>query len=141
MLAKAFDERLQRGIVLRLQDYNLPSGQKRDKFFLVLNRDCAAPVIHHFLTTSKVSKFQALPWGRSEGVPIPAGTYPKMPLETMIDCHDRLPPLDREALMDAYCDGACDIVGELDAMRLGQVDLIITKSRIIPPATKRLILP
>lgn len=141
LLVQAFDAELRRGVILRLEDYPLPSGVSRDKYFIVLNRDCAFQDLYHFLATSKVEKFRALPWGTREGVLIPAGLLANMPLDTIIDCHSLLSPLRRDDVRDMYCENRCRIVGIPPSGILTAIDRIIVESRSIPPAIKRLILP
>ncbi|MEK7474421.1 MAG: hypothetical protein AAB152_02200 [Candidatus Coatesbacteria bacterium] len=135
-----FDEKLQRGAVLRIEDYPfLSEPVRRPKFFVVLNRDCAQPEIYHFLTTSKAAKYKTLSF-HSFGVSIPAGVVDCLTAEeTIVDCFRLMPTFRRAFLLEQLCAKGISIYQPLPAAFMEQIDNIIRRSRTISPTLKALI--
>ena len=139
LLQPLFDERLQRGMVFRLKDYPLPAG-KKDKYFVVLNIDGTDRLIHHALTTSRVTRWQKLSFSRF-GLLVPAGRLKTFSMDTIVDCFSLQAPLEREFLFAEYCLGNLVAAEQLPSDLMMAVDTLLKDSPRIPKGDKDKILP
>jgi len=112
----------------------------KNKFLVILNRDCSQPDIYYFLTTSQTKFYESHRKLRNYFIFIPKNTVPFFLLTTLIDC--RYPYLLKRAkLRKKYGDRELSFKGILPEQLMNKVIRVVRGSSLISPKIKKLILP
>lgn len=134
---KSFDRQICQGVVIYY--VNLPLATEiKNKFLLVLNRDCKQPNIYCFLTTSQRRFYRGKL--KKEFVFIPKNAVTFFPRATLVDCRKPY-PLDRETLKKKYGSKEAIFKGILPEPFMKAVFKAVRHSKSITRRTKKLILP
>lgn len=139
LIDEAFDKNICQGTVIYYVKLPL-TVEVKNKFLVLLNRDCSQPDIYYFLSTSQTKFYESHRKLRNFFVFIPKNTVPFFPLVTLIDC--RNPYLvSRNKLREKYGNHELNFKGILPAQFMNEVIRIVRKSPLISRKIKKLILP
>lgn len=139
-LKKLFFARLKRGCVVRVPVHFHETGDTKEKFLVLLNLDHGAvDPLFFFVTSSKLAFFERNPALQADAVFIEPGTLKFFPLRTVINCREihSFPKGDIEELAGQR---RIEVVGDLSAAIVEQIDRIVAVSKLISPADKQRIL-
>ena len=134
---KSFDAQICQGIVIHYMNLPLVTEIK-NKFLLVLNRDCNQPNIYCFLTTSQMRFYCGKL--KKEFVFIPKNAVTFFRRVTLVDCRERY-RLDRETLKKKYESKEAIFKGILPEPFMKAVFETVRHSKLITRRIKKLILP
>ncbi len=140
-LKKLFFVRLKRGCVVKAPVHFHGTGDTKEKFLVLLNRDHGAmDPLFFFVTSSKLAFFERNLTMKADAVFIEPGTLQFFPLRTVINCREvhAFPKVDVEELAGQR---RIEVVGDLPQAMVAQIDRIITASKLISVADKKRILP
>ena len=139
LIDEAFDKNICQGAVIYYVKLCL-AVETKNKFLVLLNRECSQPDIYYFLTTSQTKFYKFHRKLRNYFVFIPKNTVPFFPLATLIDC--RYPYLlSRNKLRKKYGNHELSFKGILPEQFMDEVVRIVRNSPLIPLKIKKLILP
>ena len=133
---ETFEREFIRGAILSTQMV-FESGERKQKFIIVLNKPPVDSESLFFLTTSQTAFYDKHP--QVDHVRISVGGVPCFPLETVIDCRE-VYQLPRPDLKERYRQGILKFAGNLPAEIMGRIDQIVAASRFISPRHKKIIL-
>lgn len=133
---QVFEKEFVRGGVL-ITEMRFPSGTRKLKYIVVLNKNPADSPIVLFLTTSQTDYYDRFP--HVDHIRIKPNMLSFFPKETILDCREVF-AIDREDLKRRYREAALKFVGVLPQEYLDQVDKIVAASRTIAIRYKKQIL-
>ena len=131
-----FEKEFVRGGVL-ITEMRFPSGARKLKYIVVLNKNPAESPTLLFLTTSQTDYYDRFP--HVDHIRIQQNVVPFFPKETVLDCREVF-AMDRADLKRRYREAALKFVGVLPQEYMDQVDKVVAASRTIAIRYKKQIL-
>ena len=122
-----FEKEFVRGGVL-ITEMRFPSGARKLKYIVVLNKNPADSPTLLFLTTSQTDYYDRFPY--VDHIRIQSNMLSFFPKETILDCREVF-VLDREDLKRRYREAAPKFVGALPQEYMDRIDKIVVASRTI----------
>ena len=138
LVDEAFDRQIRQGTVLYYVQLPLKTETK-NKFLVILNRDCSSSEIYYFLTTSQTKFYLSNRKLRKYFVFVPENTVSFFSLPTLIDAR-RAEWISRDKLREKYGNRELEFKGMLPELFIAKISDIVKTSRLIPKRTKKLVL-
>ena len=135
---QAFEGLFKRGNVFYRREVQINRFERKNKYLILLNKDCKLPTSFFFLTTSDIESYKQDPNVLSGVVEVNVSNI--FPKPTIINCR-QVRQFQREDLLNDYKAKKLLYKGELPAHIINLVDDVIRKSRIISSEKKQQILP
>jgi len=135
----AFDAKFKKGMVAKVEGFVFADGTTRDKYIVVLNRDASASQAIFFLTTSKTEFYKTNTIAQTNAVVVPPGKVSFFPLETVVNCREAH-SMKRVDMKKKFGDHQLTFKGHLPDDVLLQIEAVVSKSILIPPAITKMIL-
>lgn len=137
LLDGSFDEQIRQGTVVYYVGYQFDTEIK-NKFLILLNRDCSQSEIYYFLTTSQTKFYKSTRRFKEYFVFVPENTVSFFSRPTLIDCrHPEL--VSRNKLREKYGNRELRFKGMLPEPFMTKVVNIVKASSLIAERTKELI--
>ena len=133
---RVFEKEFVRGGVL-ITEMQFPSGTRKLKYLVVLNKNPTDLPTLLFLTTSQTDYFDRFP--HVDHIRIKPNVLSFFPKETILDCREVF-AMGREDLKRRYREAALKFAGVLPQEYMDQVDKIVAASRTIAIRYKKQIL-
>ncbi len=138
LVNEAFDRQIRQGTVLYYVQLPLKTETK-NKFLVLLNRDCSCSEIYYFLTTSQTKFYVSNRKLRKYFVFVAENAVSFFPLPTLIDCR-YAESISRDKLREKYGNRELEFKGMLPEPFITKITDIVKTSRLIPKRTKKLVL-
>lgn len=133
---QVFEKEFARGAVL-ITEMQFPSGTRRLKYIVVLNKNPADSATLLFLTTSQTDYYRRFP--HVDHILIQPNTLAFFPKETVLDCREVF-SMERKDLKKRYQEAALKFVGTLPRDYMDRIDRLVASSRLISRRHKKMIL-
>ena len=133
---QVFEKEFARGVVL-ITEMQFPSGTRKLKYIVLLNKNPADLTTLLFLTTSQTDYYDRFP--HLDHIRIKPNALPFFPKETILDCREVF-SMQREDLKRRYQETALKFIGTLPQDYIDQIDRLVASSRSISKRHKKIIL-
>lgn len=134
-----FDESLIRKGTIVKTEYQFSNGEKREKFFIILNKFAKEDPLVCVITTSQLDFYIRNLKFNDDALTIAANTIPCFNKDTVVDCR-QIYCLTRKSVREALLKNGFKFVGELPDYLIEKIDAIVCDSRFISKIHKRKIL-